>query len=258
MSINPSRSGFSPSSYSNVLIASCILLFYFFCIPVLAAQSAAPRFAEADRLYADRANLTSAQRAAAIWQQALGGDAKNFEAAWKLARADYWLGGHTEEQGRRAIYENGIDAARKAIAVQPGRPEGHFWLAANMGALAEFYGLRQGIKYRKPIKEALETVLRIDPAFLQGSADRALGRWYFKVPGLFGGSRKQAEAHLRASLNYNPSSTATHFFLAELLLDEGRKSEAHAELQKVLDAPLDPEFAPEAQEFKNKARALLK
>jgi hypothetical protein len=126
-----------------------------------------------------------------------------------------------------------------------------------MGALAESFGLRQGLKYRKPIKEALETVLRLDPAFLEGSADRALGRWYFKVPGLFGGDRKLSESHLRQSLTYNPASTASHFFLGELLEDEGRKDEARAELQRVLDAPLSRDWAPEDQEFKDKARALL-
>jgi hypothetical protein len=130
-------------------------------------------------------------------------------------------------------------------------------MAANMGALAESYGLRAGIKYRKPIKEALETVLRLDPAFQEGSADRALGRWYFKVPRLFGGSHKEAEEHLRASLKYNPQSTASHFFLAEVLADDGRKEEARAELQRVIDAPLDPEWTPEDQEFKSKARAML-
>jgi len=187
----------------------------------------------------------------------LGADPKNFELSWKLARADYWLGGHTPEAERRTFLENGIDAARKAIAAEPNRPEGHFWMAANMGALAESFGLRQGLKYRKPVKEALETTLRLDSAFQQGSADRALGRWYFKVPGLFGGSHTQAEAHLRASLRYNPNSTASHFFLAEVLIDDGRKDEARAELQRVIDGPLDPEWTPEDREFKDKARRLL-
>ena len=72
-----------------------------------------------------------------------------------------------------------------------------------MGALAESFGLRQGLKYRGDIKDALLTVLKLDPAFQQGSADRALGRWYFKVPGLFGGSEAEVRgapaplAHLR-------------------------------------------------------------
>jgi len=201
-------------------------------------------------------NLASARAAAELWTAALAADPKNFEASWKLARADYWLGGHAPETERRTFLENGIDAARKAIAAEPNRPEGHFWMAANMGTLAESFGLRQGLKYRKPVKEALETTLRLDPAFQQGSADRALGRWYLKVPGLFGGSHTQAEAHFRASLRYNPNSTASHFFLAELLIDDGRKDEARAELQRVIDAPLDPEWTPEDREFKDKARRL--
>src|SRR5439155_6909208 len=155
---------------------------------------------EADRLYADRANLSSARRAANSWREELAaGGSGAFDAAWKLARADYWLGGHSPEAERRKQYEEGIDAGRKAVALQPNRPAGYFWLAANMGALAESFGLRQGIKYRKPIKDALLTVLRLDPAFQQGSADRALGRWYYKVPGLFGGSHKLSEQHLRES-----------------------------------------------------------
>jgi tetratricopeptide (TPR) repeat protein len=211
----------------------------------------------ADALYADRANPASARAAAAAWSDELARTPQAFDAAWKLARADFWLGGHSAETEQRRFYETGIDAARKAIALQPNRPEGYFWLAANMGVMAESFGLRQGIKYRKPIKEALETVLRLDPGFQQGSADRALGRWYFKVPGLFGGSNKEAEAHLRRALTYNRSSTVTHYFLAEVLLDEGRKDEARSELQTVLDAPLDPEWTPEDRDYKDKARALL-
>jgi len=236
-------------SVSSVLIASCILLFY---IPGVTAQSA-----EADRLYADRADLANARRAAGIWRAELAADPRNFDAAWKIARADYWLGGHGADAERRTDLEQGIDAGRKAAALQPNRPEGHFWIAANMGALAESFGLRQGLKYRKRIKEELETVLRLDAAFLDGSADRALGRWYFKVPALFGGDRRKAEAHLRKSLTYDAANTTSHFFLGELLEDEGRKNDARAEFQAVLDAPLNPAWTPEDREFKEKARGAL-
>ena len=86
--------------------------------------------------------------------------------------------------------------------------------------------MRQGLKYRTPIREALEKVLQIDPAYQNGSADRALGRWYYKVPGLFGGSKKKSEEHLRKSLTYDPQSTASRFFLAETLFElesQGRR-----------------------------------
>jgi tetratricopeptide (TPR) repeat protein len=215
------------------------------------------RLGEADRLYADRANLASARRAADIWSAAIAADARDFATAWKLARAEYWLGGHGQDVERRKDLERGVDAGRKAVAIRPDRPEGHFWIAANMGALAESFGMRQGLKYRKPIKEELETVLQLEAGFLDGSADRALGRWYFKVPGLFGGDRKLSETHLRKSLTSSPTSTSSHFFLGELLQDEGRKVEARAELQRVIDAPPNPDWVPEDREFKEKARALL-
>lgn len=211
----------------------------------------------ADALYANRDDLTSARKAAAIWTANLAKDAKDFDSAWKLARVCYWLGGHAPQKERRAFLERGIAAARQAVATQATRPEGHFWLAADMGTLAESFGLRAGLKYRKPVKEELLTVLRLDPSFMEGSADRVLGRWYFRVPRLFGGSNTRAEEHLRASLKYDDKSTVSHFFLAEVLLDEDRDNEARVELQRVLDAPLSAEWAPEDREYKEKARALL-
>ncbi len=100
-------------------------------------------------------------------------------------------------------------------------------------------------------------MLSLDPAFQQGSADRALGRWYFKVPSLFGGSRKKSEEHLRRSLTYNVNSISSRFFLAETLLGLDRKAEAMAELQRVLDAQPDPAWIPEDREFKQQAERLL-
>ena len=235
--------------------SSVVALFaaVFVCVG-LAAQP--PTSDDPDRLYANRTDLARARRAAELWTAALARNPKDYDAAWKLSRADYWLGGHVPEKERTAFLEDGVARGRTAMALAPNRPEGHFWMAANMGALAESSS-RAGLKYRGAIKDELEALLRLDPAFQQGSADRALGRWYAKVPRLLGGSTKSAEAHLRESLTYNPRSTASHFFLAELLAGDGRRQEARAELQQVLDAPHDPEWDPEDQEFKAKARSAL-
>src|SRR5690349_10878838 len=198
----------------------------------LEAEATSPERQDPDALYAHRDDLASARAAERIWAERLQKKPDDFESAWKLARARYWLGGHAGDADRKEIFEQGITAARAAIAAAPQRPEGHFWAAANMGALAESFGLRQGIRYRGQIKDELETVLKIDPGFLQGSADRALGRWYFKVPGLFGGSKQKSEEHLRKSLTYNPDSTASLYFLAETLLEEKKTDEARATLQR--------------------------
>lgn len=243
---------------------ACIFTFYLAAcgVPAVAGAAATPaaaaRQADPDALYAQRDDLAQARRAAEIWAERLRANPRDFESAWKLARARYWLGSRGPGADRKAALEAGLAAGRAAAALQPTRPEGHFWIAANMGALAESFGMRQGLKYRGDIRDALLVVLKLDPAFQKGSADRALGRWFYKVPGLFGGSKSKSEEHLRKSLTYAPDSTASRLFLAETLLAGNRTPEARLELQKVLDAPLDPEWAPEDRAFKARAAELLR
>src|SRR5260221_8911065 len=93
---------------------------------------------DADELYRHREDLTSATRAAALWSATAATD---YEAAWKLARANYWLGTHASESERRAALERRVTAGETAIRLQPTRPAGHFLLAANMGVLVQSFGL---------------------------------------------------------------------------------------------------------------------
>jgi hypothetical protein len=255
---SPSRAGSSPSSSRSRLIKSCILVFYIAGSGLTAAALGQHAAEDPDALYAKRAHLPSAVKASEILAQTLAQNPHDYDAAWKLARVNYWLSSHAPSEHRKRYIRDGIEAGRTATWAEPERPEGHFWLAAIMSALAESSGIVTGMRYRMPIRQQLEHVLRIDPAFLQGSADRALGRWYYKVPGLFGGSMRHAEAHLRKALTYDADSTMTHLFLAELLLAVGRPAEARYSLNRVINAPVNPQWIPEDEEFKAKARELLK
>lgn len=185
-----------------------------------------------DALYRQRADLDQARAAVAIWDQRLRRDGRDFEAAWKRARARYWIGTHVPDDEREDVLEQGMRSAEHAIRLMPDRPEGHFWLAATMGALAESGGIMSGLRYRGRIKDEL-------------------------VPGLFGGSNAEAEKHLRQSLTYNPNSTSSLVFLAEVLVDEGRTADAIEVLKRAIAAPVDPEWAPEDAEFKAQARRML-
>jgi len=210
-----------------------------------------------DRLYDGREDVAKALAASNIWERRLAANVGDYESAWKLARACYWLGGHAAADARRAQLDRGMEAARRAIAAEPRQPTGHFWLAANMGAMAETAGMRAGLKYRGEIKRELETVLMLDPSFQKGSADRALGRWYFKVPGLFGGDNQKSLEHLRRSLTFDPDSAPSWSFMADTLRDMGKREEARQALQKVLSAPIDPEWGPETRDFQRQATATL-
>src|SRR5687767_519351 len=75
---------------ANALLAITLLMR---AIPAVSAQAPDP-----DVLYRQRENIASAQQAEGIWSQRLAKDPKDFESAWKLARARYWLGTHAPEK----------------------------------------------------------------------------------------------------------------------------------------------------------------
>jgi len=210
-----------------------------------------------DELFAHRTDIVSAKRAAEIWaSRAAGG--RDGDASWKLARVCYFLGTQGPDAERRAQLDRGVQAGKQAVQIAPKQPEGHFWLAANMGTLAESFGLMQGLKYRGAIRDELQQVIAIAPGWQEGSAEAALGQWYANVPGLFGGSRDRAVEWLRKALTYNPKSSQALYALAEIFADNNKtRAEAKAMLQQVVDLPVDPEWAAEDRAVKAKAATLL-
>ena len=125
-----------------------------------------------------------------------------------------------------------------------------------MGALAEVVRrCARGSSTAATIKNELLTVLRLDPAFQQGSADRALGRWYYKVPGLFGGTKKKSEEHLRQLAQLRPAEHRVAFLPRRDAARRGSPRRSARGVPAVLDAPLDPDWAPEDREFKEGTQA---
>src|SRR5262245_56657613 len=99
----------------------CVFYIALFWLPSLAraqpaSAAAVPQAAagDPDALYRDRANVASAKQAVGIWDARLKANGSDFESAWKLARAMYWLGTHDTESVRRADLERGVEAGRKA------------------------------------------------------------------------------------------------------------------------------------------------
>lgn len=217
---------------------------------MMALASANPPSENPDELYRRREDLASAARAADLWAERSRSD---YEAAWKLSRVCYWLGTHLPDRARRSALDRGVTAGETAIRLEPNRPEGHFWLAASMGTLAESFGLVRGLTYRGRIKAALQRAIAIDASWQGGSAEAALGQWYYEVPRVLGGSPSRAEEHLRRALAYDSQNLVALSFLAGVLASGGRRDEARGLLQRVLDAPISTEWGPEDRELKRDA-----
>src|SRR6266849_1231090 len=69
---------------------------------------AGQKIGEADLLYAQREDLSKVRLGVALLRQARIADYGNYEAAWKLAKFDYYLGAHTnDERERDAAFREG-------------------------------------------------------------------------------------------------------------------------------------------------------
>ena len=210
-----------------------------------------------DALYAQRENLESALRAADIWSAQLVRSPEDFEVACKVARARHWLGEVLPRDQRASHLEQGIAAAQRAIALAPDRPDGHFWLGANMGAYAGV-SLMRAFRYRTAIRQAFEAALARDPAFARGGAYCALGKYFNMVPAMFGGNKRRSEELLQRCLSFDPQSVVGRYYLGQTLVALDRPEDARRSLEATIHAPCDADYVPECRIWKRRAQNLLR
>lgn len=214
---------------------------------------------QANDLFAQRADLAKAAQAAGLYEKALQADPKNEEAAWRLARVQYWIGKHQKTDDEKiAAFEKGIAAAKKAIAINPNSIGGHYWLGVSYALYGKAKGITKSLSLIDPIKEQMAAVIKLDPSYDKGGAYRVLGRLYFKLPGLFGGSNSTAIKDLKAAIKYGPDRWLNHLYLAEVYLDEGENDKAKELLNKIIAGPPEPGLEPDWAEEKARAQQLLK
>src|SRR5436190_15361709 len=69
---------------------------------------------------------------------------------------------------RVSAYERGSEWARRGIVAAPRSERAHFSLAINTGRLAEMKGVMRAVPLVRRIREESETVLRLNPASVDG------------------------------------------------------------------------------------------
>ncbi len=226
---------------------------------VLFSQSAEELIAQADEMYNDMQDMTTAQKALELYRQALGVAEDKYEPYWKIARVHYYIGAHTaDKKDKQIIFSQGVYHAKKAVELQPEKPDGHYWLGVNNGKYGETRGVMKSLSLVNPIKESMFKIIEMDRSYEDGGADRVLGRVFFKVPGIAGGSKDKSLEHLEKSKELGPEDPITRVYLAETYLAKDRVDDARAELEYVLNMPDDPRWVSGVAEAKMDAQELLK
>src|ERR1051325_4830911 len=145
------------------------------------------KVAEAEPLYEGREDMNKARLAVTTLRQAHAADYGNYEAAWKLSRAAFYVADRTDiDSERDNMFREGTEAGKAAVALQPNKPDGHFWLGANYGGTAAHSTL-SNLSSFTDIKTEMETVLKLDEGYQGYSAYLGLGGLFFGGPKVLGG-----------------------------------------------------------------------
>jgi tetratricopeptide (TPR) repeat protein len=221
------------------------------------AQAAAAKIVEADGLYEGREDMSKARVAVAALRQARIADYGNYEAAWKLARASFYVGDHTDNNSERDdMFREGTEAGKAAVKLQPDKPDGHFWLGANYGGSASASTLANLSSFQD-IKGEMETVLKLDEKYEGYSAYLGLGRLYLQAPKVLGGDSEKAMEYLEKGVKLNPNNTPMRFHLAEAYKANNRDAEAKKQIETLMAITPDPKYVAEHKSAVEKAKELL-
>jgi tetratricopeptide (TPR) repeat protein len=212
------------------------------------ARPSSAAIAEADQFFAGRNDLVKVREGIVALRHAQADDQANYDLAWRLAKFNYYLGAHSPDTDERdKSFHDGIEAGKLAVKLENGKPEGHFWLGANYGGSAKASVL-SGLSEFDDIKSEMETVIRLDEGYQNGSAYLALGQLYVEAPGLLGGDTQRAIQYLEKGLKIGPDNALLRAELATASVEAHRNEEAHKQIDAVLAMKPAPGFEPEYNE----------
>ncbi|MFQ5451856.1 MAG: tetratricopeptide repeat protein [Nitrospinaceae bacterium] len=177
--------------------------------------------------------------------------------SWRLARTYLALGKFAEGDAKKDYYKRCIRQCQRAIRINPRSAMAFFLKGVCRGKLGELEGIWSSLGIIKPFKKDMMTAIRLDPSVDHGGPHRALGRMYFELPALFGGSLGKSIQHLKEAVRLDPGYGENYFFLAETYYEDSQYSQARSTLLKLLEVTGESPGNPDVQEIRQKARVLL-
>ncbi len=211
-----------------------------------------------DSLFKQRDDLAKLREAVKSLAAVRNADARNYEVEWKFAKYNYFLGKQTkDEKEKEKAFEDGVQAGRIASRIEPNKPDGYFWYAANLGEQAKISPVTVGVKSVDDIKEAMNKVIEIQPDYQSASAYDALAQVELNTAGMMGGKPEKAIEYLEKALTINKENTYVYLHLAEAYLAVGKKDEAKKQLEILLKLKTDPDYILEHNQNVEKGKKLL-
>ena len=134
-----------------------------------------------------------------------------------------------DEKTLKRAAQAGVDAAERAVALDAKSSEAHRWLGHHLGNLiaVTFMG---GMRFGSRSTKELDLALQLDAKNAEAQVSRALA--YYFAPGMFGGSKTEAERLLNRALELEPRNENARIWLALVYNATKRKEEALREIRE--------------------------
>jgi tetratricopeptide (TPR) repeat protein len=209
------------ASWVRIVLGTVLGLLSVQAGPALAqiAWDAAPRFAEADQAYMERADPARIAFANERYEALYRADPEDWEAAWRVAMTCYFLGGRVAEEKseQEAFFARGRDVALEASKLNPDCAPCQLLVGINMALYGESVGVVKMIFTLGSIRAHLRRSLELDPYFAEGAAARTLATIDEVVPFFLGGSKKRARKYFEKALAIDPSEALNYVYFARFL-----------------------------------------
>jgi len=160
---------------------------------------------------------------------------------------------NTEE--KLEAYDEGREAARRAVELAPNNVEAHFWHGTNTARWGQAKGVTHSLFLLPSVRREIKTVLELDPTF--PPVYSLAGSVYIEVPSLLGGDLDKGEAMFRKGLELDPRFTSARVGLGKALIKKSRLPEARRELEAVLEEKAPTNLADWTMKDSKRARELL-
>ena len=141
------------------------------------------------------------------------------ETGWRLGMACYFVGLRLthDSDAKEKLFAEGRDAALSAAEHAPDCAACHFWAAINMALYGQEVGVFKMLFSLKDVEAHLKRSIEIDPTYASAGGYRLLGAIREKLPGILGGSNREARNYYLQAIERAPDEPLNYLFLAQLL-----------------------------------------
>ena len=209
-------------------------------------EAAAGWIADFDKLWPDRTDPKAMKKLYDIVEPVQKKNDTDFEANWRLSALLNWDANNYPDGGdlKAGLGKRAWTVGDKAIQGKPDDVRGQYNAAIGIGLYSEGVGiltaLSQGLEGK--FKSRAQAALRIDKDYLDGGPQVLWGRFFRKLPW----PKKDLDESIKvltAVAKEHPENLRAKYYLADSLLDDGKKAEAKKLGDEVMAAPPGKDLA---------------